>query len=58
MKCPVCNSDNVYESGKFDLTLIDPQEARHDFECGDCEALFQIIYHPVATKLIEKGEVI
>lgn len=52
MNCPQCNSENVEESGKFDLTVIDRNEARHDFECNDCECLFQIIYAPINAIIV------
>ena len=53
MKCPNCNSENIEETGKFDLTLVESTECRHDFQCNNCEALFQIIYAPIRTSIIE-----
>lgn len=44
MKCPRCKSDDIEETGKFDLTEINPDNCRHDFECQECGQLFQIWY--------------
>jgi transcription elongation factor Elf1 len=52
MKCPHCNGISVYETGVFDLTIIDRTEARHDFQCNDCGCLFQIVYTPARTIVI------
>lgn len=54
MNCPQCNSDNVSETNKFDLTYISNTECCHDFECHDCECFFQIEFHPVRSIIIEK----
>ena len=56
MECPACKSSNIDQTGKFDLTLVEPSEARHDFECVDCGCLFQIIYHPINTVIVEEAE--
>ena len=56
MNCPHCGSDNVDQTGKFDLTIIFATECSHDFECDDCGCLFQITYHPIATKIVELPE--
>ena len=56
MPCPHCASNDVVETSKFDLTLVSVDEARHDFECEDCGCLFQIIYHPIETRIIPKDE--
>lgn len=55
MKCPKCQSENIDQTGKFDLTSIYATEARHDFECFDCECLFQIIYHPIMAVIVEEA---
>lgn len=52
MNCPYCEGVNVEETGKFDLTLVDRTEARHDFQCNDCGTLFQIVYQPVCTLFV------
>ena len=52
MPCPACNSNDIVQSGKFDLTLISTEEARHDFECEGCGCRFQIVYHPVSTIVV------
>jgi hypothetical protein len=57
MNCPQCHSENIEQSVKFDLTLIDREECQHDFECNDCGCLFNIVYAPIATKIVQKGEV-
>jgi transcription elongation factor Elf1 len=57
MNCPHCESSDTEQTGKFDLTVVDARECRHDFECCDCGALFQIIYAPVRTIVIERPEV-
>lgn len=56
MGCPKCNSNDIVETGMFDLTVVSPEEARHDFECENCGCLFQIIYHPVSTLVVEEPE--
>lgn len=56
MNCPRCNSENVDQTGKFDLTVIDARECRHDFECADCECLFQIVYRPISTIVVKSEE--
>lgn len=56
MKCPHCDSESVETTGKFDLTVIEATEAIHDFECSDCGCLFQIIYHPIETRIFKKPE--
>ena len=56
MNCPNCNSDNVDQTGKFDLTEVNASECRHDFECFDCECLFQIVYRPIVARVIETAE--
>jgi ssDNA-binding Zn-finger/Zn-ribbon topoisomerase 1 len=52
MTCPTCDSDNIMETGRFDLQLVEPDECRHDFECFNCGECFQIVYAAVATKLV------
>lgn len=52
--CPICNSTNIEETGKFDLTSIDADWCTHDFECNDCEALFTITYAANHTSLIAR----
>lgn len=56
MNCPNCGSDTIDQTGKFDLSVIFPSECSHDFECDSCGCLFQIIYHPIATKIVELAE--
>lgn len=56
-KCPQCKGRNITQTQRFDLTLVDVEEARHDFECLNCECLFQIIYHPVEVVLHERGNI-
>jgi len=56
MNCPKCHSNSLEETGEFDLTVVDPNEARHDFKCQECGCLFQIIYNPISTMIIEEGE--
>lgn len=53
MNCPQCDSDNVEETDKFDLTVIYNNVCHHDFECFDCKCLFQIEFHPVQATIIE-----
>lgn len=55
MNCPQCDSEVVETTTKFDLQVIERTEARIDFECHDCGCLFQIIYHPIETHVIERG---
>lgn len=57
MCCPNCNSEDIDTTNKFDLAITSPDECRQDFECNDCEALFQIIYHAVRTMMVELPEV-
>ena len=54
MNCPSCNSSNVENTAKFDLQTIDNTVCHIDFECCDCECLFQIEFHPVRTQIIEE----
>lgn len=54
-KCPTCHSSDIQESAKFDLTLVEAEECRHDFECNKCETLFQIVYKPMIVLLVETG---
>ena len=54
MPCPKCNSNDIVETNKFDLTNIDPEECSHDFECENCGCLFQIIYHAIETRIVEQ----
>jgi len=56
MRCPNCNSDEVDQTSKFDLTDIDNQQCIHDFECFSCGCLFTITYHAVETNIIENSE--
>ena len=55
-RCPYCRSQQIDETGKFDLQYVEPDEVAHDFECLDCEGLFQIVYAPIAVKPIESRE--
>ena len=52
MNCPKCGNERIEETGKFDLTLVDRAEARHDFECRNCGCLFQIIYKPARAMIV------
>ena len=54
MDCPNCNSSDVDQTDKFDNTVISSVEVQHDFECGDCGCLFNIVYHPISTAIIEE----
>jgi len=56
MNCPKCGSDEVYETGKFDETLIEADVCYHDFECMQCECLFVIEYHAVEARIVANNE--
>jgi len=56
MNCPQCNGESIDQTSEFDMTLIEASEARHDFKYQDCGCLFQIIYHPIVAKIVEKGD--
>lgn len=56
MNCPQCDSSEVEETSKFDLTNISNTVCIHDFECYSCNCLFTIEFHPVCTMIIEAGE--
>jgi hypothetical protein len=56
MSCPKCHSEHIEQTGKFDLTVVDADECRHDFECLDCGTLFQIVYHPARTIIVNNSE--
>jgi len=56
MTCPHCSSENIDQTDKIDLTVIDPAECQHDFECSDCGCLFTIVYHAIAANIIELPE--
>lgn len=51
--CPYCGSERASETGRFDSTLVDPHECRHDFECDACEGLFSVTYTPVSAERVE-----
>ena len=53
MKCPNCGSDNIDQTDKIDLTMIDPKECHHDFECYDCECVFLIVYTAIRASVVE-----
>lgn len=53
MICPSCSGTDLLQSSKFDLTVVDVDECRHDFECCDCRSLFSIVYAPVGTVMFE-----
>jgi hypothetical protein len=56
MKCPACGSEDITQSGKFDLTNIDADECTHDFEClnPDCETWFVITYSAINAEIVTK----
>lgn len=56
MKCPNCDSSELQTTDKFDGQWIDADECCLDFQCDNCECLFQIEYHATATKIIELPE--
>lgn len=56
MNCPKCSSNDIVESSQYDLTLIEPDECRHDFECNRCHHWFQIVYAAVGTMDVPKDE--
>jgi hypothetical protein len=58
MNCPNCSSDNVDQTDKFDLTIIDHEECQHDFECFDCGCLFNIVFAPIATKIVSESDIL
>ncbi len=51
-ECPWCGSDNLHQSGKFDLTVIYSEECVHDFECHDCDGYCTITYSPIFTRKV------
>lgn len=55
-KCPYCDSDEIDQTQKIDLTTISPEECTHDFECLDCGCLFTITFAAIADTVIEPGE--
>lgn len=50
--CPNCGSDDIQTTDKFDGTVMEPSEAILDFECSECECLFQIIDAPIDTRVV------
>lgn len=54
-ECPQCASHDIDQTIKFDLTMIDADECQHDFECYECGCLFQILFAPIDTRVIERG---
>ncbi len=56
VECPQCGSKEMHETGKFDLTVIEKTECRHDFECDHCGCLFSIVYAPIEAVLVERGD--
>ena len=56
MYCPQCKSDDIEETGEVDLTLVEPNECRHDFVCCACGCLFQIHYQPIQAVVIGQSE--
>jgi len=56
--CPQCHSRELSQSSQFDGTVIDADECQHDFECGHCGCLFNIIYAPIQTKIFQRGDLL
>ena len=52
-RCPACGSRDIESTSEFDLTLVEPDECRHDFECAECGCLFQIVYSPVSVVAVK-----
>lgn len=50
------NSENVNQTGKFDLTYIGKDECQHDFECDDCGCLFTITFALIMANVVEQPE--
>lgn len=51
--CPRCNSEDIDQTAKFDLTSIFPDECVHDFECFECGSLFTVTYRAIQQSLVE-----
>lgn len=47
--CSNCGSDNLVETSKVDMTIINKNNCRHDFECVECGTIVIIEFAPIAV---------